>query len=101
MKLKINTAEYEVKEVLSSDTVLSMPNYKGLCDKDNKKIYISSDLPNKRETLIHEITHAMIYEYLGYEKGIEWDEEKVCQFVERYIDKILGLLEKVLFKIEI
>jgi hypothetical protein len=57
----------------------------------SKNIWIDKNYINHRETLIHEITHAFIFEY-GFE-NVKWNEEMVCLFTSKYLDKILRLIK--------
>ncbi|EAD1842015.1 ImmA/IrrE family metallo-endopeptidase [Listeria welshimeri] len=76
-KIKVGGIWYEIKEVTAVD-IAGDKNYLGACDYDNQTIEILESLPEtrKRQVLIHELTHAILYE-AGYQ---EHDEELVERF---------------------
>lgn len=69
----------------------------GLCCYLERRIYIHESLrrSDKRQTLMHELTHAMIYEYaLPQEMG----EEQVCDFVATYADEVITIADRYMKK---
>ncbi|EIM8287175.1 ImmA/IrrE family metallo-endopeptidase [Listeria monocytogenes] len=76
-KIKVGGIWYEIKEVPAVD-IAGDKNYLGACDYENQIIEILGSLPEtrKRQVLIHELTHAILYE-AGYQ---EHDEELVERF---------------------
>ncbi|EEO6565098.1 ImmA/IrrE family metallo-endopeptidase [Listeria monocytogenes] len=76
-KIRVGGIWYEIKEVTAVD-IAGDKNYLGACDYDNQTIEILESLPEarKRQVLIHELTHAILYE-AGYP---EHDEELVERF---------------------
>lgn len=89
-KYKINNSKYSISFVEPNDNNLRENN--GLCNTQTKEIFIDVSLKNLRETIIHEITHAIIYEYLLEQ---EWNEEKVALFVGKYFDTIKRILGEI------
>lgn len=49
-----------------------------------------------RQTLIHELTHAVIFSY-GHH--VEYDEETVCNFIGSHFEEIGKLANKILSKL--
>lgn len=78
MTIKINLATYTVEFRYLSSHELNGEN-KGSCNKDTKQIFIAKDYPDTKATIRHEITHAVINEFLL--GRFEWNEEYVCEFV--------------------
>lgn len=87
MKIKILGNTWEVREVtakelsefLSDDSAYNM----GGCDSMNKRLLILKDLPQeiKRETLLHEIGHAIMYETSLNAHCSKETKEQYCEFL--------------------
>lgn len=62
----------------------------GITDFKKEEIYINNNLSNnkKKQTLIHEITHAYINEY-GFKSTDYFNEEQLCEFMAMQGDNIL------------
>lgn len=89
---KIYETNNEFCELLYSQEEQRLVNY-GITDYENQEITIWSDLPaeRKRNTLIHELTHAFIDVYWqGHSK--EFNEEEVCCFLGGYAEDILKIV---------
>lgn len=102
MKFKVNYFEYEILELDSHDERLKIDNdyHWGICSYKDRKIYINKDLNfiNKKETLIHEVTHAFIEAY-GFLQ-VNLTDEIVSDFVAAHIFNILRVINEY-FKKEI
>jgi hypothetical protein len=92
-QLKINNSTYTVEFVDGQNHSLSEGKYLGVCYTTSKHIFVSQVVPNKRVILRHEIAHAVIYEFLGTETV--WNEEKVCEFYERYYQILEDLVAQI------
>ena len=100
MKFKIKNYEYEIKEVddtekdfFTSDNELKIY---GQTDYVKQLIRIYKDLPcqRKKDTLIHELTHAFHDVYLaGQHIKDKFDEEDICCFIASYGEDILKIVE--------
>lgn len=92
MKLTINNQNFEIIEQGDGDNVyLNNPNDDkvmriGCTDFLNNTIYLHKSLPTlekKKQTLIHELTHAYIYAF-GFSTEEYFNHELVCEFIEAY-----------------
>lgn len=95
MKFKVNDIEYEIVEVDKHDDNLKMDDddyHWGVCSYIQRKIFLRKDLSftNKKQTLIHEVTHAFIEAY-GFMQ-VRLNDEIVCDFVASYLYKILEIV---------
>lgn len=98
MKLTINNQSFEIIEQGDGENVyLKSPNDDnkmriGLTDFQNNIIYLHKDLPTlekKKQTLIHELTHAYIYAF-GFSTREEYfGHELICEFIEAYARDIV------------
>lgn len=92
-QIKINNSLYDVHFVEPNHAGLRNGEALGTCSTTNKEIYINKELKNKKDILRHEITHAVIYEYLQVD--FVWNEEHVCEFMQRYYKIIDDLVNEV------
>lgn len=110
MKFKINNREWTIREV-SQSAIKNMQNirkankeenlestdcrYFGITYVDVQKIYIDEDLPldRKKATLIHELTHCYIANYITHQEK-NYDEEMVADIVSNSYDIIHGIVDK-------
>ena len=62
----------------------------GLCDKQNKIIYLSKHQTDKelRNTFIHELLHALLQE-TALDASLDQLEEPLCYAISEFIDQIL------------
>lgn len=90
MKFTVNGFEYEIEEVDKNNDNLKMDDgyHWGICDYEKRKIFIWKDLSfsNKKQTLLHEVTHAFI-EANGFIQ-VRLTDEIVSDFVAAYISDI-------------
>nr|DAI43442.1 MAG TPA: Protein of unknown function (DUF3920) [Caudoviricetes sp.] len=110
MKFKINNREWTITEA-SQESIKNMQNirraneeenlksidmrYYGITYCDTLKIYIDEDLPEarKKSTLIHELTHCYIDNYITHcEK--QYTEEDVADIVSNSYDIIHEIVDK-------
>lgn len=77
----------DCKESNTNDAAMGMC-YKNLCS-----IFISKDMSkgNFKRTIIHELTHAVLYTYGFLASRNELDEEEMCNFMEIHLDEIKRL----------
>lgn len=99
MKFKINDAEYEIKEVSQEiikeeDTEEEEGYYYGQTRFQRQVILIDKNLSKerKRKTLIHELTHVYIREFLTT-REIEPNEEVLCDIHANCHDMIHKIVE--------
>lgn len=110
MKFKINNREWDIIET-SQKTIKSMQNsrranedeniksldtrYYGITYTDIQKIYIDKDLnaDRKKATLIHELTHCYIVNYITHEDKT-YDEEMVADIVSNSYEIIHEIVNK-------
>lgn len=110
MKFKMNNREWTITEV-SQQEIKKMQNtrranedenlksvdtrYYGITYCDTLKIYIDEDLPKarKKSTLIHELTHCYIDNYITHcEK--QYSEEDVADIVANSYDIVHEIVDK-------
>ena len=110
MKFKINNREWKITET-SQESIKNMQNirkankeenlksidtrYYGITYCDEQKIYIDEDLPKdrKKATLIHELAHCYIDNYITHcEK--QYTEEDVADIVANSYDIIHEIVEQ-------
>lgn len=94
MKITINNQEFEIIEQGDGDNVyVNNPDKEiviGLTNCLSNTIYLHKDLPpqKKKQTLIHELTHAYIYA-CGFSTENYFDHELVCEFISNYARDII------------
>lgn len=91
MQVQINQALYTIDFVNKGTHQLQ--GCLGICNTHTKQIFISDNLPNMKATLRHEVTHAVISEYML--DNVEWNEEAVASFVEKYLTIIEDIVIRV------
>jgi hypothetical protein len=90
MKIKIHKRKYTVVfEPLERTDLL------GECNYESAKITISKNLdkPLLYSTIVHELTHAYLFEYGLYDK--KYSNENVCNFFGAYGKEIMASAELV------
>lgn len=110
MKFKINNREWKIIEA-SQQAIKNMQNirkaneeenlksidvrYYGVTYCDEQKIYIDEDLPKdkKKSTLIHELVHCYIVNYITH-CDKQYTEEDVADIVSNSYDIIHEIVEK-------
>lgn len=117
MKFKINSVEYEIIELtqkeyksyrkeeyemlLCKQEDLTEGIYYGATHSFSNKIFLSKEQPKdrKRKTLIHELTHAYINEYIVHQDK-NYDEEMVADIVANSYDIIHDIVNNYFNKKE-
>lgn len=99
MKFKIHNRTWRVTQQGNGDNVFNdgEKSRLGLCSMLDRHIYLldSQGKENMRDTLVHELTHAIIYEYaLPQEMG----EEQICDFMATYADDIISIADRYMKK---
>lgn len=98
-KTRIKDMIYSILFVNPEYEKLKEYNSIGVCLVDEKIIIIDNRLANdfKKSVLIHEVTHAFIYEYLGLEiSRKKFNEEQVADFIQRYGENIISIAKEVM-----
>jgi len=110
MKFKINNRTWTIEEKSQSeikriqnerranedDNIKSVtPRYYGVTHCDIQEIYLDRDLPidRKRATLIHELTHCYIDNYITHDAK-DYSEEDVADIVANSYDIIHEIVDK-------
>jgi Zn-dependent peptidase ImmA (M78 family) len=97
MNVKINNVNYFIKEVKreSEDLCIDGIYRCGVTFFDLGIIVIADYLPLdiKRRTLIHELTHAVLFQN-GFASVNQYDEEIVCELFASYADRIIKTVNK-------
>ncbi len=110
MKFNTNNIEWEIKEISQSEiktiqnkrraneeeNIKDINNrYYGITYNDDCIIYLDKDLKQdrKRKTLLHELTHWYIANYITHEDKT-YDEEMVADIVSNSYDIITELLNR-------
>ena len=114
---KMNNRNWQIEET-SQEEIKTMQNkrranedenvkstytrYCGITYPDLQKIYLDKDIPedNKRATLIHELTHCYITNYITNTEK-DYDEEMVADIVSNSFDIIREIVDKYFSKKEI
>lgn len=110
MKFKINNVEWEIKEI-SQKEIKQLQNkkfanneeniedtahrYYGITYNDDCIIYLDKDIKQdrKRRTLLHELTHCYISNYITHQDK-NYDEEMVADIVSNSYDIITEISNK-------
>lgn len=86
--IKVNGIVYTVYTVPVMSLQLLEGKNIGTCSYVDKAIYLSQDLEGDvlLRSLVHELTHAYIYEYsqIQYSEEHRWSPEDLCIFMEHY-----------------
>ena len=97
MLVEINGIEWQIIEVEEGNEHLKIGDDEcyGTCRYDRQNIYLlkSMRLSMKKQTLIHELTHAFLYEIL-LKRQKSYDNEEICIFVSKYGERIINLANK-------
>lgn len=100
MKVKIKDYEYTIIEVDNTDSDFlkdGVLKYYGLTEYEKQLIRIYKDLTpiRKRQTLIHELTHAFLDIYLASDHVKDrFNEEDICCFMATYSEDILKIVNE-------
>lgn len=99
MKFKINNIEYIIKEVDQEELLRWKCNkedgyYYGQTHFQTQEIWLDKALTKdkKRKTLIHELTHTYIREYLTT-RDLDYEEEILCDISANSHDMIHKIVE--------
>lgn len=98
MKIKIKDYEFNIIEVDKTDKDFVRNDdlmLYGQTVYENQTIKVYKNLPyiRKRQTLIHELTHAFMDVYLAsYHLKDKFDEEDICCFMGTYSEDILKIV---------
>lgn len=90
--IEINNVDYKVCFVESGHHSLG-PN-RGVMNGLTKEIFIDKHLKDVEKTIIHELAHAIIEEYMIGDT--DWTEERVADFTGKYYFMIRDLLDQIL-----
>ena len=73
----------------------------GMCYKPDCQIFVSKNMSKKnlRRTIMHELTHAVIYTYGSMVSKDSLDEEEICNFMEIHLDEIQKLTDEAFKKL--
>lgn len=110
MKFKINNRTWTIEEKSQSeikriqnerranedDNIKSVtPRYYGVTHCDIQEIYLDRDLPidGKRATLIHELTHCYIDNYITHDAK-DYSEEDVADIISNSYDIIHEIVDE-------
>ena len=101
MKFIINEDEWEIKEISNAEmnimasSDLRVTYTHGTTEYSTNTIYINESSPNKRRTLIHELTHCFMHEY-GHNQFTDkaFNYEDVCEICACSHDKIHKIVEE-------
>ena len=97
--VKINGLKWKVHFVKSSSPKLANDNnsesFLGVAYCKKCEIYIDKSLskPLRKQTVIHELVHALLFSY-----GIDIEgatEENVCDFIGAHLDELVRLKEAI------
>ena len=105
MKFKINNRQWEIIELSQDEIRKKFREYKydgepkdgkyfGLTYMDSQKIYIDKDLheQQKRQTLLHELMHCYIGNYL-FNNSQDYTEEDLCDISSCSHDIIHSIID--------
>ena len=100
MKFKMNNDEWKIKEISNMEMNTLENNDEetsfihGTTRYSSNTIYINESTPNKRKTLIHELTHCFMYEF-GHNQFDEKNTncEDVCEISSASHDIIHKIVE--------
>ena len=103
----MNNDEWEIREISNAEmNILESSDGRGTFTHGTTQyncniIFINQETPNKRKTLIHELTHCFMYEF-GHN---EFDEKKptcedVCEISAASHDMIHQIVEEYFKKVK-
>lgn len=99
MKFNINGSNWEIKEISNAEmNMLASSDLResfthGLTQYSTNVIYLNEDTPEKRKTLIHELTHCFMYIF-GHNQGErQFSLEDVCEICSCSHDMIHEIVE--------
>lgn len=101
MKFNILSSTWNIKEVESSSDILIVDSNRcfGVVSYREQTIYLDKTLllQEKRKTLAHELSHAILYiTQIEYKK--DFSEEMLCEFVGKYCEIINSIINKYFAK---
>ena len=93
-RLKIGGSVYDL--IMCSALHLGVTSCSGVCDTGQKVIYIDAEAEDYTETLIHEMCHALFFEFCisRHSSWCEAFEEVICEAVGRAIGQNFQLAPK-------
>jgi Zn-dependent peptidase ImmA (M78 family) len=98
MKFKINNREWEIKEISNEEMIVDTSDLDGFThgttEYSTLTININKSAPDKRKTLIHELTHCFMYEFGHNQHTKEFNHEDVCEICACSHDIIHEIVEK-------
>lgn len=101
MNFVINNDEWEIKEISNADmNILENSDGRnffvhGTTRYNCNTIFINEDAPNKRKTLIHELTHCLMYEYAHNQfEDKSFTHEDICEISASFHDIISEIVEE-------
>lgn len=99
MIINLCGSKWEVLQIEGNNSLLlcGEKRCKGTTHYYDHKIYVDKDLipEEKRRTLIHELSHAVLYStQLSVDES--FSEEQLCEFMGLYADKIADVSNVVL-----
>jgi len=107
MKIKIKNYEWEIIEVDDTDKDFVVDSEirlfgQTIYSKQLIKLYRDIPITRKRETLIHELTHAFYDVYLNsYHIKDKFDEEDIACFMATYSEDILKIVDNYFNRLSI
>lgn len=107
MKIKIKNYEWEIIEVDDTDKDFVVDSEirlfgQTIYSKQLIKLYRDIPITRKRETLIHELTHAFYDVYLNsYHIKDKFDEEDIACFMATYSEDILEIVDNYFNRLSI
>jgi len=97
MIVSIGKIQWEARFVSHTGIELNQgTGLNGCCAPTSHQIFIGNDFDPQqtKDTTIHEVTHAYIEQYLLGKKTFE--NEEMCDFMERYAEDIIGTANEIL-----
>jgi Zn-dependent peptidase ImmA (M78 family) len=93
--VKINNAIYTIQEIHDIRKIYTdgkNKDFYGLCDYTKRTITIKKDLAKdlKRDTLVHELTHAFLFEH-GHDSR-QYSLETVCNMFGAFAENIVAIV---------
>ena len=93
IEIKIKNTDYIIVLVDDRHYKLEEGNLYGLVDLYDKRIYIDRNYVNSFTTIVHEVIHAMMFEY-GMDDD-NWNEEKICLFMGAHYEELESILNQI------
>ena len=97
MTFYINRKKWKITEISNAEMITNVGDLEGfthgVTEYSTLVIKLNEDAPDKRKTLIHELTHCFMYEFGHNQHTKEFNNEDVCEICACSHDLIHEIVE--------